>query len=104
MAAIELASSERQIQLQATVQSVRKVLRSHRLPSTLLSRVSEYFAYRKRSLGDGATFEVMEQLPEGIVSDVMSFIVGGLLERVPFLADCTADEGFLNTLATRMVR
>ena len=40
---------------------------------------------------------VLEQLPEGIVTDVMAFMVGGLLRQVPFLANCNCDEGFLAT-------
>ena len=47
--------------------------------------------------------EVLDQLPEGIVTDVMYFMVGGLLAQVPYLAQCDADEGFLATLSTRVV-
>ena len=74
---------------------------------------------------------MLEQLPEGIVADVMEFMVGGLLtqvpdlsscvflffplaslltvhscfsllSQVPYLSSCEADEGFLATLATRI--
>lgn len=41
--------SERQIQLQARTQYVRHVLRSHRLPQTLVQRVSSYMAYNEQS-------------------------------------------------------
>lgn len=47
--------------------------------------------------------EVLEQLPEGIVADVMCYMVGGLLQQVPYLSQCDAEEGFLATISTRMV-
>ena len=58
-------------------------------------------SYREQS--SGVNMEVLEQLPEGIVADVMAYMVGGLLHQVPYLSSCDADEGFIVAIATRMV-
>lgn len=81
VAVIEEASSERQIQLQSRTQYVRHVLRAHRLPHALVHRVSAYMHYKEHSAG-GVNMEVLAELPEGIVADVMYYMVGGLLQQV----------------------
>lgn len=102
IAVIEEASSERQIILQSKMQYMRHVLRSHRLPSALVQRVSAYLSYNEYTSG-GMTMSVLEELPEGLAADVMAHMVGGLLPQVPFLSLCENDEGFLATVATRVV-
>lgn len=103
VATYEEVVSEASLQLQARVQEVRHVLRSHALPRQLLDRVSAYLVHEERSAGH-ATVDVLKQLPEGLHADVMHHIAGRLLARITWISRLgEAGHGFSRTLAAQLV-
>lgn len=94
--AIDDRQSETPLQFQARIHYVNAALRQHRVPIALQKRVVNFFAYQHARCKGADELQLMRELPDMLHVDIMLHLFEGIVQQVPFFADC--EEGFLSHL------